>query len=127
MKFTSAFLLILILASLAASAASAAMIVNKFTNDFSVNSPYDSQMKACGCENRAEPITITNTGGFYTSYRVDVIADQPWYEAPNQEFTLAPGESRTFTVYAEPPCGTVGIYQYSIRISSSLSGGHAVP
>jgi hypothetical protein len=113
LSFVIAFLLLIV-------AVQAAMIVNKFTNDFSVSGPYDQEVKACSCENRAEQITITNTGGFDTNYKVDVIAEQPWYIVPREEFTLVPGDSRTVLVYAEPPCGTIGTYTYAIKVTSNF-------
>lgn len=100
--------------------AQAALIVNKYTNDFSVSSPYATEMKACACENRADSILVENTGNFHTTYRVEILAEQPeWYEASATEFTLAPGERHEFLVYVEPGCGTVGRYRYSVRIWSS--------
>jgi hypothetical protein len=113
LTFAIAFLLVI-------AAVQAAMVVNKFTNDFSVSGPYDAEVKACSCENRAEQVTVTNTGGFYTSYKVDVVAEQPWYVVPREEFTLAPGDSRTVLVYAEPTCGAIGAYQYAIKVTSNF-------
>jgi len=109
----------LLIALLAVSAVSATMIVNKYTNDFSVESPYSNTVKACSCESRADPFTVTNTGSFVTTYSVDVLADQPWYRVSTDSFTLNPGESNTFIVYTEPPCGVTGQYTYSVRIASS--------
>ncbi len=119
MKTTIAILLALIIALAAVGPATATLQVNKFTNDFSVTSPYDGQFKACSCETRADRLLVTNTGNFRTSYDVDVIADQPWYKVDTQTFTLAPGEQRELVVYVEPPCGATGSYQYSVRIASS--------
>lgn len=119
MKFASTLLLLLLLTSLAASAASAKMIVNKFTNDFAVSSPYTADVKACSCENGAEPITVTNTGGFPTDFTVSIVADQNWYQLSPAQFSLAPGDSQTILVYTEPGCSVTGEYEYSIKIDSS--------
>jgi len=109
---------LLILATLA-GAVHGELIVNKHTNDFAVTSPYADNIKICACEDRADLLTITNTGSFPTVYRPSIIADQDWYEMSDQQFTLNPGESHDLLVYARPGCATVGEYTYSVRIESS--------
>ncbi len=109
---------LLILATLA-GAVHGELIVNKHTNDFAVSSPYANDVKLCACENRADLLTITNTGSFPTTYRPSIIAEQEWYEMSDQQFTLNPGESYDLLIYARPGCGVVGTYTYSVRIASS--------
>ncbi len=112
--------LALLLVVLLAATASAEMIVNKYTNDFAVSSPYSLDVKACSCENRADPITITNTGQFPSTYSMQVDSDQSsWYQLSKTELTLNPGESDTFMVYAQPGCEATGSYSYSVVIASS--------
>ncbi len=102
------------------NAVSAELVVNRYSNDFAVSSPYADTVKACACENRADLITITNTGNFYTSYRVSVLSEQPeWYHASVEEITLAPGEHQDVLVYAEPGCSAFGVYSYTIKVAST--------
>lgn len=110
---------LLLIALLTVSAVSAELVVNTYTNDFTVSSPFIDQMKACSCESRADRFTVTNTGNFPATYDVSVAAEQPWFHSSIKEFTLSQGEDFEFLVYAEPPCGVVGTYTYSVRIASS--------
>jgi hypothetical protein len=115
------FLMLLIILVLASTAVQATMVVNKFTNDFSVSSPYTDQVKICSCESRAETFTVENTGNFHATYHVDVLSEEAdWYQLQLQDFTLAPGESRDILLYAHAPCGVVGEYFYSVRFVSSF-------
>jgi|GEM_PF-1034015 len=121
MMRSATFLILALVLLTVIPAASAALIVNKYTNDFAVQSPYAEEITACSCENRADLITVTNTGNFYSSFTASVLSEQPeWYKVSLKEFTLAPGESRTVVVYAEPSCGTIGQYDYTIKILSSF-------
>ncbi len=118
-SLTYPLLLFALLLTILVMPAQAAMIVNTYTNDFSVESPYASEPKACACESRADRVTVTNTGAFLSSYTVSVHSEQPWYQLQGGGFTLAPGESRDVLVYAEPPCDATGTSRYSIRVASS--------
>ncbi|MBR9693006.1 hypothetical protein GOV07_03705 [Candidatus Woesearchaeota archaeon] len=120
MKFAWYIITAVLLFLTIASAASADLIVNKYSNDFAVTSPYADSIKACACENRADLFTVTNTGNFPANYQADVLAEEDsWYALSIDEFTLAPGEHEDVIIYAEPGCGTVGEYTYSLKIESS--------
>jgi len=119
-KLTWTIIACLLLFLTLSGAASADLIVNKYTNDFAVESPYANQVKLCACENRADMVSVINTGNFLSSYHVSILADeQDWYEPSITDFELAPGERQDVLVYARPGCGTTGIYTYTIKIASS--------
>lgn len=118
--FTILFIFIFTIIMLSGVAkVSASMVVNTYTDDFSVTSHYAENLNVCSCENHIEDVTVTNTGNFMTSYKVSLLAEQEWYSLSKKSFSLSPGESASFVVYAQPPCGTIGSYSFSVKILSS--------
>ncbi len=119
MKPLHALLLATLLTLLLTSSATAALIVNKYSNDLTVTSDTPDTSLACACEHRSETITVQNTGNFYTTYTIDVVSEHSWYGVNLKTFDLAPGDSRDVLVTIDVPCGTIGSSVYSVRILTS--------
>lgn len=105
--------------------AHADLVVNTYTNDFAVTSPYDDLLRACACEARDDRVHIENTGNFYSTYTMSVRTEVPWIHIPKEEITLAPGESTDLLLFLDPGC-IDGTYEYDIIITSNYGREHIV-
>ena len=118
MKYIGTLLLVLLL--VLTPAVSAELIINKYTNDFAASSPYNEQLKLCGCETKVDTIIVENTGTFHTNFRVDVKSDYPrQIRIPEQNFELPPKHFKEVLVYIEDSCGVQGTYVYDVEITNS--------
>lgn len=100
--------------------AQAGLVVNKYTNDFTLESPYNEQIKTCACESKSDLLLIKNNGNFQDNYFVEVISPvAEWITIPETEFSLAPGHEKELVVYIEAACDIVGEYEYTIRVVSA--------
>ena len=72
MKFLNVLLVVLFIISLA-PAVDATLVVNKYTNDFTLSSPNNEQLKVCSCGLKTDTLIIENVGNFYANYKVDTV------------------------------------------------------
>jgi uncharacterized membrane protein len=88
------------------SPAQAALIVNKVTDEFSLESPYPVEnLKACQCSQRADILEIKNIGDFKALYKVEIYSpNQDIITVSDDTFELAPGDSNKVYVYINVPC-----------------------
>lgn len=103
--FLNIFVISLVLA-LIAIPAQGALIVNKVTDEFSLESPYPvNSVKSCECGTRTEIIIVKNLGDFDTLYAVEI--DSPIRDLitlSESSFNLAPGKEKKVFVYISAPC-----------------------
>jgi len=106
-----AFLNILVLSlvlMLFAVPSQGALIVNKVTDEFSLESPYPvDNVKSCECGTRTEILMVKNLGDFETLYSVEI--DSPIRDLitlSEGSFDLAPGKEKKVFVYISAPCDT---------------------
>lgn len=112
-------LLIVMLAALAAPA-SATLIVNKYTNEFSASSPYNEQLKLCSCETKADRIVVENTGDFIADFTVRAQSAYPnSIRMAEPTFQLAPKHFKEVVVYIEDSCGVMGTFPYDVIVTNS--------
>lgn len=119
MKFLSLFLAVLLAVSFV-PAADATLVVNKYTNDFTLESPNNEQLKVCACGLKTDTLIIENVGSFYANYNVEIISPvSDWMTIPETTFSLPPKSGRELLVFVETPCEAVGTYDYTVRVTSS--------
>lgn len=114
------YLTLLLLFILLAAPIQADLIVNKYTNDFALTSPYTQDLKACSCETRSDEYTVKNTGNFISSYDVQVYSNTNFFTPSITQFSLAQGEELTFLVYADPGCTEQQKQEYIVEVKSSF-------
>ncbi len=117
----SATLALLILSVLLlASSAQAELVINKYTNDFTLASPDNQQIKLCSCQTRVDKLVVENTGSFESSYAIAVQSAYPRkIRLAQDSFSLSPGDSREVPVYIEDSCGVQGTFAYDIAVTNS--------
>lgn len=111
-----AALVIIVLLSL--SLVQADLVVQTFTNDFSITADETGPLSICACEQREDPVLITNTGNFPTQYTVAIDAEQDWFGSSRSAFALEPGESTIITIGAEIPCDAREPAAYTAVVTS---------
>jgi len=96
-----AFMLVLFLSPVQAS-----LIVNKVTDEFSLESPYPiDNIKACQCSVRTDVLEIENIGDFDTLFKVEIFSPtEDLITLSDDTFELAPCEKNTVYVYIKVPC-----------------------
>ncbi|MBN2459329.1 hypothetical protein JXB28_03520 [Candidatus Woesearchaeota archaeon] len=106
MKGVKNYLAFITMLLLVASAAQAALIVNKVTDEFSVESPYPAaSLKACQCSSRQDIIEVKNIGDFEALFKVEVYSPiKDLITLSDDTFDLKPGESQKVYVYIQIPC-----------------------
>src|SRR3989344_1658757 len=93
------------------SFASAELIVNKYTNDFTAESPNNEQLKLCSCETKVDRIIVQNVGNFYADFYVSINSRYPSkIRVPMQDFQLAPKHFQEVLIYIEESCQVRGAY-----------------
>ena len=111
--------LLVIALSLFASVVSAELIINKYTNDFSLSSPNNEQLKLCSCETKVDRLVVENVGSFYGDFHVAVESHYPGIRVAEPDFSLAPGRFKEVLVYIEDSCGKLGQYDYTVTVTNS--------
>ncbi|MBR9702502.1 hypothetical protein GOV10_00565, partial [Candidatus Woesearchaeota archaeon] len=112
--------IILLLALAIVMPAEATMVVNKYTNDFTLSSPNNEQLKACSCEMKTDLLIIENVGNFPANYVMEIISPvAEWMTLSEEEFSLAPKHRKELINYVEVPCGEKGVSDYVVRVTSS--------
>lgn len=114
--FTILLLMLLALVPLA----QAELVVNKYTTDFTAESPYNEQLKLCGCETKVDRIIVENTGNFHSEYTVSVRSGYPGkIRISESGFALAPKHLKEILVYIEDSCGLEGTFEYDVVVRSN--------
>jgi hypothetical protein len=105
-KDTMNIFLALMITLLLLSPVQAALIVNKVTDEFSIESPYPvDNVKACQCGTRTEIIEIKNLGDFDTLFKVEIFSPiKDFITMSKDTYSLKPGESTKAFVYISAPC-----------------------
>ena len=68
---------------------SAVLVTNKYTNDFTLSSPNNEQLKACSCETKTDTIVVDNVGNFPANFRVEILSPvNGWMTLSETEFLL---------------------------------------
>lgn len=117
---STAFIITMIAIVILSSFASAELIVNKYTNDFSIESPANEQVKMCSCETKIDTIVVDNVGQFGADFEVRVETNYPGsIKVSPSTFTLAPKHLREILVYIDDSCGIYGTFQYDVVVSNS--------
>ncbi len=100
------YLPLLILFVLLASPVQAALIVNKVTDEFSLESPYPLvNVKACQCSMRTDILEVKNIGDFEALFTVEIYSPiRDLITVSDNTFELVPGESNKVYVYLDVPC-----------------------
>ncbi|NJL44214.1 MAG: hypothetical protein HC945_02785, partial [Nitrosarchaeum sp.] len=111
---------LLALLLLAASPASAEIIVNYHSTGFGVSTT-SQDIKVCSCDTATEYITISNEGNFPASYSLALSTQFPkeWASLGSSELSLNPGERATIPLFIDAPCLVRGAWPYAITITSS--------
>jgi hypothetical protein len=105
---------------LLSSFASAELIVNKYTNDFTAESPNNEQLKLCSCETKVDRIIVQNVGNFYADFHVSINSRYPSkIRVPMQDFQLAPKHFQEVLIYIEESCQVRGVYDYEVVVTNS--------
>lgn len=111
----------LLLLLLAAGSAHAELVINKYTNDFAISSPYNEQLKLCSCQTQVDRIIVENTGNFYADFHVEVQAGFPGQlRIVPEDFQLAPKHLREVLVYIDGTCGMAGTFDYDVTVTNSF-------
>ncbi len=119
MKFITLFLALILIAS-ALPVAEAALVVNKYTNDFTLSSPNNEQLKVCSCSTKTDLLIIENVGNFDANYHLEILSPKKdWMTLSQEDFTLPPKSRKEILNYVETPCGEIGVYDYSVKVTSS--------
>jgi hypothetical protein len=121
-RSAAAFILIsfALLIALSATPAYADLVINKYTNDFAVNSPNNEQLKLCACEAKVDRIVIENTGNFFADFHVGIESNYPRaIQVPNPDFSLAPGRFQEILVYIDDSCQLAGTFGYTVVVTNS--------
>lgn len=115
------YVLAMILLLAVISPVQAALIVNKVTDEFSLESPYPvHSVKGCECGTRAEILEIKNLGDFDTLFKVEIFSPIiDLISVSDDTFNLAPGETQKVFVYIQAPCDTSMSTFYSARVSTN--------
>jgi len=100
------FFVMLAVLMISASSAQAALIVNKVTDEFSLESPYPvNNLKACECSQRTDVLEVKNIGDFKALFKVNI--DSPikgLITLSDDTFELEPGQTTKVYVYIQVPC-----------------------
>jgi hypothetical protein len=100
------FVLLIVMLAVLMSPVQAALIVNKVTDEFSLESPYPvDNVKACQCSQRADILEIKNIGDFKALFRVEIYSPvKDIITLSDEAFTLSPGDENKVYVYIKAPC-----------------------
>src|SRR4030043_715031 len=106
MKGVKSYLAWFMIFALLVSTAQAGLIINKVTDEFSVESPYPvHNLKACQCSKRTDILEIKNIGDFEALFKVEIYSPiKDLITLSDDTFELAPGEDNKVYVYIEVPC-----------------------
>ncbi|MBN2052078.1 hypothetical protein JW756_01110 [Candidatus Woesearchaeota archaeon] len=100
------WIVFLVMLAVLISSAQAALIVNKVTDEFSLESPYPTDnLKACQCSQRTDVLEVKNIGDFKALFKVHI--DSPikgLITLSDDTFELEPGQATKVYVYIEVPC-----------------------
>ncbi len=118
-KYTTIILTILLL-TLCAMPSEAALVVNKYTNDFTASSPYNEQLKLCTCETKVDTVIVQNNGDFIADFDVQVFSSYPnKIRIAEPTFNLAPDHFKEVMIYVEDSCGVSGVFPYDVKVTNS--------
>ena len=118
-KYSTIILAVLLL-TLCAMPAQAALVVNKYTNDFTASSPYNEQLKVCSCETKVDTVIVENNGDFIADFTVQVYSSYPnRIRIAEPSFNLAPDHFKEINIYVEDSCGIVGTFPYDVKVTNS--------
>jgi len=111
---------LLALLVLLVSPVQAALIVNKVTNEFSLESPYPiNSVKACQCSTRTDILEINNVGDFKALFKVEVYSPiRDLITLSDDTFSLEPGEGKKVYVYIDVPCEEPMDTYYVAKVST---------
>ncbi len=119
MKTLKTIFMLLILV-LTVMSVSAELVVNKYTNDFTLSSPYNEQLKLCACETKVDTLIVENVGSFDTHYTAYIESNYPGkIRVEEKQFSLAPKHYREIVVYIEDSCNLVGTWKYDVVVKSN--------
>ena len=106
MKGVKSYLAWFMIFALLVSTAQAELIINKVTDEFSVESPYPvHNLKACQCSKRTDILEIKNIGDFEALFKVEIYSPiKDLITLSDDTFELTPGEDNKVYVYIEVPC-----------------------
>jgi hypothetical protein len=103
-----------------AAGASGQLIVNTYTNDFTLSSPANEQIKMCSCQAKADTLRIENTGQFAGTYELRVETSYPGTVRLSRESArLEPQHAADIFVYLEGSCGVAGTYAYLVTATNN--------
>ncbi len=98
-KYATIILTIFLL-TLCAMPTEAALVVNKYTNDFTASSPYNEQLKLCTCETKVDTVIVENNGDFIADFTVQVYSSYPnKIRIAEPTFNLAPKHFKEVMIY----------------------------
>ena len=100
------YLPLLLMFVLFISPVQAALIVNKVTDEFSLESPYPQvNLKGCQCSTRTDILEIKNIGDFEALFTVEIYSPMTdRITLSDDTFELVPGEDTKVYVYIDFPC-----------------------
>ena len=81
-----AVLLLFFFMTLLVPSVDATLIVNKYTNDFTLSSPNNEQLKVCACGLKTDTLIVVNVGNFYANYDVEILSDVDWASVTEPSF-----------------------------------------
>jgi len=114
------YLVLLVMLAALLSPAQAALIVNKVTDEFSLESPYPADnVKACQCSTRTDVLEIKNVGDFKALFKVEILSPiKDMITLSDDTFTLSPDDDEKVYVQIKVPCDQPLDAFYVARVST---------
>jgi hypothetical protein len=100
---------------------SASLVVNKASNEFSLQSTYQEDFKVCQCGGRTDVFEINNHGDFDAIYKVEVFSPHAEYMSISEETFFLEAkcqEPKKVYVYIEAPCDEPIDTFYTLKVST---------
>lgn len=100
------YLIILTMLVILLSPVQASLIVNKVTDEFSLESPYPvDSVKACQCSTRTDILEVKNIGDFEALFTVEILSPiKDMITVSDDTFELYPKEENKVYIYIDAPC-----------------------
>jgi uncharacterized membrane protein len=114
------YLVLLVMFVVLLSPAQAALIVNKVSDEFSLESPYPvDNVKACQCSTRTDILEIKNVGDFKALFKVEIYSPiKDSITLSDDTFTLSPDDENKVYVHIKVPCDAPLNAFYVARVST---------
>ncbi|KYK25945.1 hypothetical protein AYK26_01555 [Euryarchaeota archaeon SM23-78] len=118
---TKTCLMLLVMLVLLLNPVQAALIVNKVTDEFSLESPYPQvNVKACQCSTRTDILEVKNIGDFEALFKVEVYSPiRDLITLSDDTFELVPGEDNKVYVYINIPCDKPLNTYYVVKVRTN--------